>query len=166
MSSVATAVQDLKGGSDAVGVRVGRVVDITKEGHPIVDYPGNTLAPVRARSAIVLSTGHDRNKVLRTPVLLVFENGDAASPIIIGVVNDRLLTTAEEQVLVESDKRPANIVVDGKMVTFDAEKEIFLRCGKASITLRADGKIVVKGTQLISRASVTNKIKGGSVSIN
>jgi hypothetical protein len=30
----------------------------------------------------------------------------------------------------------------------------------------ADGRIVIKGTRLLSRASETNKIKGASVDIN
>jgi hypothetical protein len=32
--------------------------------------------------------------------------------------------------------------------------------------MRADGKLVVKGTELVSKASATNKIRGASVQIN
>jgi hypothetical protein len=48
----------------------------------------------------------------------------------------------------------------------EGRDEVVLRCGQGSITLRADGKIVIKGTQLVSRASDTNKIRGASVQIN
>jgi hypothetical protein len=49
---------------------------------------------------------------------------------------------------------------------FDAKDEIQLRCGKSSVTLRKDGKIEIKGTQIVSRASGVNRIKGASVAIN
>ena len=46
------------------------------------------------------------------------------------------------------------------------EKEIVLECGEGSITIRKDGKIVIKGTHLLSRAAGVNRIKGGQVNIN
>jgi hypothetical protein len=48
----------------------------------------------------------------------------------------------------------------------EAQEEIVLKCGEGSITLRKDGKIIIKGTHLLSRASGPNRIKGGSVQIN
>ena len=44
-----------------------------------------------------------------------------------------------------------------------ADKEIELRCGKASITLTKAGKILLRGEYLLSRSSGVNRIKGGSV---
>ncbi len=61
---------------------------------------------------------------------------------------------------------PVNTVVDGKKITLEAENKIVLKCGKGSITIQKDGKIVVKGTNLLSRSSGINRIKGGSVGIN
>ena len=57
-------------------------------------------------------------------------------------------------------------LVDGKRVVIDAEDEVVLRCGKASITLRRNGRIVIRGTYVETRAEGTNRIKGGSVQIN
>lgn len=51
-------------------------------------------------------------------------------------------------------------------LVLSAEKEIVLRCGEASITLRADGKIILRGTHLLQRSSGPLRLKGGSVSIN
>ena len=59
-----------------------------------------------------------------------------------------------------------DVVIDGRTITFDARQEIVLRCGDAKIMLRKDGKIVIRGTHLISRSRGVNKIKGGSVHIN
>jgi len=51
-------------------------------------------------------------------------------------------------------------------VVFDAKKEIVLRCGKASITLTKAGKVMIKGTYVVSRSSGANKIKGASIALN
>ena len=47
-----------------------------------------------------------------------------------------------------------------------ADREITLRCGKASITLTGAGKLLLHGAYLLSRSLGVNRIKGGSVQIN
>lgn len=51
-------------------------------------------------------------------------------------------------------------------LVLEAKKEITLKCGGGSITLRGDGKILIKGKDLVSRAQRLNRIKGGAVAIN
>jgi hypothetical protein len=58
------------------------------------------------------------------------------------------------------------VTVDGRQVTLEGRDEVVLRCGQSSITLTKDGRVVVKGVEIVSRASRTNKIKGGNVNIN
>jgi hypothetical protein len=48
----------------------------------------------------------------------------------------------------------------------EARKNLTLKCGEGSITIREDGKILIKGKDLVSHAQRMNRIKGGSVSIN
>ena len=48
----------------------------------------------------------------------------------------------------------------------EAKEEITLRVGEGSITIRADGKILIKGKDLVSHAQRVNRIRGGSVAIN
>ena len=57
-------------------------------------------------------------------------------------------------------------LVDGRRVVVEAEDEIVLRCGEASITLRRNGRVVVRGTYVETRSKGVNRIKGGSVQIN
>ena len=57
------------------------------------------------------------------------------------------------------DSEPRSVVIEAK-------KELTLRCGDSVIQLRRDGKLLVKGVEVVSRAKSTNKIKGGSVQIN
>jgi hypothetical protein len=47
-----------------------------------------------------------------------------------------------------------------------AKHELVLRCGRASITLDSDGKVTIRGTQVVSHASGVNLIRGGSVQLN
>ena len=56
--------------------------------------------------------------------------------------------------------------VDGRRVEFEAADEIVLLCGQASITLRRNGRIVIRGTYVETRSKGVNRIKGGSVQIN
>jgi hypothetical protein len=58
------------------------------------------------------------------------------------------------------------IEVDGERIVFRADRELVLRCGEASITLTRAGKVIIRGTYLLSRSSGVNRIKGGSVQIN
>jgi hypothetical protein len=48
----------------------------------------------------------------------------------------------------------------------EAKKNLTLKCGDGSITIREDGKILIKGKDLVSHAQRLNRIRGGAVSIN
>ncbi len=61
---------------------------------------------------------------------------------------------------------PSANEVEKQFVTIDADKGLTLSCGNASITLKRDGKIIVRGTEIVSRASRKNRIRGATVSIN
>lgn len=56
--------------------------------------------------------------------------------------------------------------IDGRRVRIVAKDEIVLECGNASITLRRNGRIVIKGTYVETCSEGTNRIKGGQVRIN
>jgi len=56
--------------------------------------------------------------------------------------------------------------VDGRRVRITARDEIVLQCGNASITLRRNGRVIVRGTYVETHSDGTNRIKGGQVQIN
>jgi hypothetical protein len=129
--------------------RVGRVVEITTKGEVLVDFPGNQCRPVRARMALA-----NPIEKLDQPVLLVFENGDINLPIVAGVIRET------------NGAAPPKPSPDRNEVVLEAPKQLTLVCGKSSITLRSDGRVIIKGAEILSRASGTNKIRGASVAIN
>ena len=166
-SALAAAVDlDRSWASITRGVCVGRIVRITEEGQPLVDFSGNRMGPLKARTVInVPVCCLDGNEEIDS-VLIVFENQDPTLPIIVGIIRDKLYSSHLQQEVTLSEERPSDVLLDGRRIEFDAKEEIVLRCGKSSVTLRKDGKIVVKGVHIVSRASEINKIKGGSVAIN
>lgn len=66
------------------------------------------------------------------------------------------------------DKQPNQVEVDadGERMIVSAKEQLVLRCGKASITLTKAGKVLIKGSYVLSRSSGVNRIKGGSVQLN
>jgi hypothetical protein len=51
-------------------------------------------------------------------------------------------------------------------ITIEATESLTLKCGDASVELRADGKAMVKGDDVLIRAKGTQRIRAGTVSIN
>ena len=56
--------------------------------------------------------------------------------------------------------------LDGESVVLEGEREVVLRCGDASLTLRRDGKAIIRGTYVETHSKGVNRIKGGAVKIN
>jgi plasmid replication initiation protein len=56
--------------------------------------------------------------------------------------------------------------VDGSRVRITARDEVVIECGQASITLRRNGRVVIRGTYVESASSGTNRVKGGQVRVN
>ncbi|MDM8542942.1 hypothetical protein QUF90_17855 [Desulfococcaceae bacterium HSG9] len=79
---------------------------------------------------------------------------------------DALLTDFENQVEIELSSKAKDIKVNDKKIIIEAEDEIHLKCGKGMIMINKEGKVILRGTNLISRSSGSNKIKGAAVQIN
>jgi hypothetical protein len=133
--------------ANGTAARTATLVDI-REGVPVVQFQGAELGPVPARTIIASANRGDT-------VLLMFDEGDAERPIIVGVVRDRF-----------DVGRAAQQKIAAAAVLVEGSEEVTLRCGESSLTLRKDGKAVLKGSDVVSRASRSNRIKGSTVQIN
>ena len=51
-------------------------------------------------------------------------------------------------------------------VALEAGQTLSLKCGEASVDLRADGKVMIRGEDVLVRAKGTKRIRAGSVAIN
>jgi hypothetical protein len=118
---------------------------------PLVVFPGNpeeTAMP--ARSLAELSS-----EMIGSEVALLFENGDLRKPLIVGRIVDPVRKQTD-----------AHIVRDGETVKITASERLELRCGKSVIIMEKDGHLTVRGTYVVSHATATNRIRGGSVNLN
>jgi hypothetical protein len=136
-----------------------------------VDFPGNTAAPVAARLAVAVEPKALQAAIsAHQKVVLLFENGDPSLPFIMGLIQESSPTPLVDALLEAqaqgSKPPPVEAKVDGRRVVIEGKDEVVLQCGEASITLRRNGKVIVKGSYLESRATGTHRIKGGSVEIN
>ncbi len=136
-------------------VCVGHVVSFDPDHGPMVDFPGNPAGPAIARLLVALDAATLQGAAAsRTPCALLFERGDARLPLLVGIVRPGPVSSNN------------TATVDGKRVVLTGEEEIELRCGEASISLKKNGKLVIRGAYVETRAKGTNRIKGGSVQIN
>jgi Domain of unknown function (DUF6484) len=144
-------------------VTVGMFVGINEAGEPQVTHPLNpSNRPVLARSTVPL----DPSQVGRA-VVIAFACGDVQKPIIMGVLwQPRDKSPVAPPPVGAPSQPPLEVERDGEQLVLTAEREIVLRCGKASLTLTRAGKVLIRGAYLLSRSSGVNRIKGGSVQIN
>jgi Domain of unknown function (DUF6484) len=157
--------------SSMVGVVVGWLDPSSAPGRLCVDFAGNTLGPTPARTTVLLSDAALMQAITsRQGALLVFENADPALPIIIGLLQTQetslfgALLAPPSEAPSERRREPARL--DGESVVVEGKREVVLKSGEASLTLRRDGKVVIRGTYVETYAKGINRIKGGAVKIN
>lgn len=130
---------------------VGAFVAWDAERGAMVDYPGSP-GPLPAASIVALDEARVSAAIaISQRVLLAFDGGRADAPIVIGFIQN---------------PSPVEAEVDGERVVIEGKNEIVLRCGLASITLRRNGRVVIRGTHVETRARGVNRIRGGTVQIN
>jgi uncharacterized protein DUF6484 len=162
-----------------LNMKVGRLVAGSAPGKLMVDFDGNAHGPLAARTVVALDQrALDEAIAVRRTAVLLFENGDARLPIVVGLVAPdpgasllgALLAPASAADPVAhvpaARTAPVEARVDGKRVVVEGQEEVVLKCGEASITLKRDGKVILRGAYVETHARGVNRIKGGSVKIN
>lgn len=145
--------------------RAGRLVGHNEQGRLLVDFAGNPFGPLRARTTLVLAPEELQRAVTeQQAALLLFEEGDPGRPIVVGLLRDEVPrpTTAPGTM----PGSAVEVEADGRRVEVEAADELVLRCGQASIVLRRNGRVIIRGTYVETRSKGVNRIKGGSVLIN
>lgn len=144
------------------GARVGTVVAFER-GEVRVTFDGSSaiarpLAGVDDEALEQAARG-------RAEAVLLFEEGDPRRPLLVGLLRSR--TPLVDALLAGPlPAIPAVARVDGKRVAIEGKDEVVLQCGKASLTLRSDGKVVLRGVNLVTQADRVHKIRGGKVQVN
>jgi len=132
-------------------VVVGQIISVTAR-EIRVDFARNdTGAPLAARTTVAI--GPD---AAGREVALAFVAGDLRRPVITGLFCDGGAIPTDA----------GQVEVDGEQVTLTGQKRIVLRCGKASITLTAEGKVLIRGEYVHSHSSGVARFQGGVVLFN
>jgi hypothetical protein len=144
---------------------IAQVVGLDARNRVLLAIPGySVVMSARLLKGISRAELMETNGVGRE-VLVAFDGAVPARPVIVGLLETEAdeaaarIAGADKNEIKTVATRPENILIE-------AQGELVLKCGSGSITLRRDGKIVLRGTHLLSRASGPIRIKGGHVEIN
>lgn len=122
------------------------LVGFDAAGSPLLESGGRTLT---GRTCVLMQK-HDVGR----KVVFVCEDDDLEHPIVIGVIK-----TPADMLAVE-------VSADGKSASIQATDSITLTCGEASITLKRNGEVLIRGKHVVTHAAGVNRIRGGSVQLN
>jgi hypothetical protein len=143
----------------AAAPAVARFHGFAIDDQPLISVPQLTSDILRARTIIPLVSDQ-----VGSAVVVMFEDADVHKPIVIGVIRERSPEAASR-----NSTEPARLVSverDGDRLEISAEREIILRCGSSSITLTRAGKVIIRGSYIVSRSTGVNKVKGAAIDIN
>lgn len=145
----------------ASGLVTGHLEGIDEDGRPRF-RPEGAAEAIAVGIACDLADGAIVRAARRQQRALVVRTGDATPRwLLVGLVRERVAATAR-------DARPGRleVKVDGEKVTLEAEHDIELKCGAASITLRYDGRVEIRGTHILSASRGPNRVKGATIALN
>lgn len=142
---------------DVPGLVIGRLLALVEQGRiALVTYEGQASnGALRALSIVDLRGAH-----VGREVLLGFERRDASRPVVLGVVQGQPALPIPEM--------PGQVTLDadGQRMIVAAQTELVLQCGKATVSLRHDGRIEIRGETILTEAAAANRVRGGTVELN
>lgn len=140
--------------------RIGRLSGTGDDGETWVEWDGAS-----PRLARFLKGVSDLDLVspesVGREVLLLFVEGDPWQPVIIGMIG-----LMGEPASTPFSNVAEHLLLEAKRITIRAEDSVEIKCGEGSQLLRNDGKVVVRGTDLLQRATGSVRIKSPKVDIN
>jgi len=145
---------------------MGQVVGISEDGSVLVRVCGSASKPVLAQATFTVDSKQEAEALVGTSVVLACFENTRGRPVIMGLVRETVWAPTVKLVNSPNNPKLTHLVVDGKYIVIEGKEEISLRCGKSSIVMTKNGKIIIKGAHVVTRSSGANKIKGASVLIN
>jgi len=145
--------------------RQGIVLDVMEEGgiriqdkaDPNAVYPCYFL---RTSAGALPKINSEDRVIYRVPEF------DEEYGVVLGIIEKYALF--DDKVAKKLKKRDISqtTILEDKVLHIKAEEGLVIECGKSSIILTKDGKVQIKGVDLLSRAKGMNKIKGAGINLN
>ena len=142
------------------GFLKGHLAGIDAEGRPLFLPEGASGEPFPVAIGIPVADGTLVKSARLNRRAIVARLQDDAY-VLVGFLRERVDTRA-----LAAGPGELEVVVDGETLQLKAERQIELRCGKASLLLRADGRVVLSGTYVVSTSRGPNKVRGATISLN
>lgn len=146
------------------GVAIATLLELLPTGKVRIALPAYGFADLSATPVCALHALHEGGQVA-----VMFEQGDTSRALVLGPMVGAPVQphTHHDTPVHEPAPAPAHeALIDNERILIEAEQEIELRCGEAAIILTRDGRILLRGSDITSHASTTQRIRGGSVQIN
>ncbi len=145
-------------------VVIGELLVLPEGEPPRVRWEGGPAEGVPAMSVVPLDQDH-----IGAPLALTLGSG-LSQPLILGLLwQPGVPQFAPSAATTNRPDRGLTVERDGGLaeeVVIGAAEQLTLHCGEASITLTADGQILLRGEYISSHATGTQRIKGAAVRIN
>ena len=98
-------------------------------------------------------------RTARRAAVLADQDGDLR--VLVALLRERVAERARDALPGELEVR-----VDGETLRLTAESSIELRCGKARLVLRRDGRVTLEGAHIVSASTGPQRIKGATIALN
>ena len=126
------------------------VIELTEGGDVGVVVPGEP--PLRLRCALLRTTDRPTLTLsLGDRVLVLLPESPGERGCVLGVVADY------------ASPRPEPVPATLRL---EASDRVEIQCGESALTMDAEGRVLLKGKDIVTRAKRTQKIRGGTVHIN
>ena len=162
LSRPAAAIQEPSSASETfAGALAGHLAGIDEEGRILFCEDG---APAPYAVVIGLSICDEEVAAAaqaKRRALVIKPDNQPRQPVLVALLREGISAEARDKAVGE----PATLI-NGQAVAIDAQQSLELSCGRARITLHADGRIELNGDYLLSRSRGPIKLKGATIDIN
>jgi hypothetical protein len=135
-----------------VNLTCGTIADILESGEIMVQVPPHRTTLIRC-DVLETSTNVTLQLSLGDRVLVMNSEFPEQNGVLLGRVGRYRMPQAQ------ASQPPDHVVVEAK-------ETLTLKCGESSVDLRNDGKLMIRGKDVLTRAKRSHRIKAGTVAIN
>lgn len=161
LSRPAATIQETAIVADAfTGALAGHLAGFDEQGCILFQEDG-TQAPYTVEIGLPLSDEEVAAAArAKLRALVIKPDNQPSQPVLVALLRERLSAEARDKTATETTH------INGQAVEIDAQQSLELSCGRARITLHADGRIELNGDYLLSRSRGPIKLKGATIDIN